>query len=84
MEGPRIPRTFAPMSEAVSTTYEAVIGLEVHVQMNTKSKAYSKDGYDYGAAPNTQVSPITLGHPGTLPKANLGVVRNAEIGRAHV
>jgi aspartyl-tRNA(Asn)/glutamyl-tRNA(Gln) amidotransferase subunit B len=45
--------------------------------MNTKSKAYSKDGYDYGAAPNTQVSPITLGHPGTLPKANIGVVRNA-------
>lgn len=65
------------MSDAVSTTYEAVIGLEVHVQMNTKSKAYSKDGYDYGAAPNTQVSPITLGHPGTLPKANIGVVRNA-------
>ena len=65
------------MSEAVSTIYEAVIGLEVHVQMNTRSKAYSKDGYDYGAAPNTQVSPITLGHPGTLPKANLGVVRNA-------
>lgn len=77
MEGPRIPRTFALMSEAVVTAYEAVIGLEVHVQMNTRSKAYSSDGYDYGAAPNSQVSPITLGHPGTLPKANSAVVRNA-------
>lgn len=65
------------MSESVPTSFEAVIGLEVHVQMNTRSKAYSSDGYDYGAAPNTQVSPITLGHPGTLPKANAGVVRNA-------
>ncbi|MDG1253067.1 MAG: Asp-tRNA(Asn)/Glu-tRNA(Gln) amidotransferase subunit GatB [Schleiferiaceae bacterium] len=65
------------MSEAVVTAYEAVIGLEVHVQMNTRSKAYSSDGYDYGASPNSQVSPITLGHPGTLPKANAGVVRNA-------
>lgn len=65
------------MTESVPTSFEAVIGLEVHVQMNTRSKAYSSDGYDYGAAPNTQVSPITLGHPGTLPKANAGVVRNA-------
>jgi aspartyl-tRNA(Asn)/glutamyl-tRNA(Gln) amidotransferase subunit B len=65
------------MSTGTATAYEAVIGLEVHVQMNTRSKAYSSDGYDYGASPNTQVSPITLGHPGTLPKANVGVVRSA-------
>lgn len=77
MEGPRIPRTFAVMSESKPSSFEAVIGLEVHVQMSTRSKAYSSDGYDYGAAPNTQVSPITLGHPGTLPKANVRVVRNA-------
>src|SRR5687768_16046412 len=50
--------------------YEPVIGLEVHLQLLTKSKAYSADATEYGALPNTQVSPVTLGHPGTLPKAN--------------
>jgi aspartyl-tRNA(Asn)/glutamyl-tRNA(Gln) amidotransferase subunit B len=57
--------------------YEPVIGLEVHAQMLTKSKAYCKDPYDYGAEPNTMVSPISLGHPGTLPKHNKQVVNNA-------
>ena len=52
------------MSIEQETHYESVIGLEVHVQMNTISKAYSSDGYSYGAAPNTQVCPISLGHPG--------------------
>lgn len=50
--------------------YEAVIGLEVHAQLSTKSKAFSSDSAAYGAPPNTQVSPITLGHPGTLPVLN--------------
>ena len=50
--------------------YEAVIGLEVHVQLLTKSKAFSSDATEYGASPNTQVSVITLGHPGTLPRYN--------------
>lgn len=50
--------------------YEAVIGLEVHMQLATESKAFSKDSAAYGAAPNTQVSPVTLGHPGTLPVLN--------------
>lgn len=57
--------------------YEAIIGLEVHAQMLTKSKAYSSDPAEYGAMPNTNVSPITLGHPGTLPKANKKVIENA-------
>jgi aspartyl-tRNA(Asn)/glutamyl-tRNA(Gln) amidotransferase subunit B len=57
--------------------YEPVIGLEVHAQMLTKSKAYCADPYDYGAEPNTQVSPISLGHPGTLPMHNKQVVNNA-------
>jgi len=59
------------------TTYEAVIGLEVHCQLNTKSKAYSSDATLYGADPNTQVSPISLGHPGTLPRMNKQAVINA-------
>ena len=56
--------------------YEAVIGLEVHAQMLTKSKAYSSDPNSYGDAPNTNVSPITLGHPGTLPKMNKKTIEN--------
>src|ERR1044071_492533 len=51
-------------------TYETVIGLEVHAQLLTRSKLVCGDAIAYGAAPNTQVSPITLGHPGTLPKMN--------------
>jgi aspartyl-tRNA(Asn)/glutamyl-tRNA(Gln) amidotransferase subunit B len=57
--------------------YEAVIGLEVHIQLLTKSKAYSPDSAEYGALPNTHVCPITLGHPGTLPKANKRVIEFA-------
>jgi aspartyl-tRNA(Asn)/glutamyl-tRNA(Gln) amidotransferase subunit B len=57
--------------------YEAVIGLEVHAQLVTKSKAYSSDSTEYGVLPNTNVSPITLGHPGTLPKANKKVIEYA-------
>ena len=57
--------------------YEAVIGLEVHIQLLTKSKAYSSDSTEYGTLPNTNVSPITLGHPGTLPKSNKKVVEFA-------
>ncbi len=57
--------------------YEAVIGLEVHAQMLTKSKAYSSDINEYGAHPNTNVSVITLGHPGTLPKMNKKTIEYA-------
>ena len=50
--------------------YEIVVGLEVHAQLLTKSKLFCGDSIAYGAPPNTHVSPITLGHPGTLPKMN--------------
>lgn len=53
--------------------FEAVIGLEVHIQLSTKSKAYATDDTTYGASPNTQVSPVSLGHPGTLPMFNKSV-----------
>jgi aspartyl-tRNA(Asn)/glutamyl-tRNA(Gln) amidotransferase subunit B len=58
-------------------TYEAIIGLEIHVQLLTKSKAYCGDSAEFGAMPNTQVSPITVAHPGTLPKHNELVVEQA-------
>lgn len=68
--------------------YEAVIGLEVHAQLATSSKLFCGDSTAFGAAPNTHVSPITLGHPGTLPKTNkkavdfairMGLACNCEI-----
>jgi aspartyl-tRNA(Asn)/glutamyl-tRNA(Gln) amidotransferase subunit B len=51
-------------------SYEVVIGLEVHAQLLTQSKLFCGDRIAFGAEPNTHVSPITLGHPGTLPKMN--------------
>ena len=57
--------------------YEVVIGLEVHAQLLTKTKAYSSDENIYGASPNTKTSVISLGHPGTLPKSNAKVIEYA-------
>ena len=54
--------------------YEVVIGLEVHAQLLTKTKAYSSDENIYGEAPNTKTSVISLGHPGTLPRSNAKVI----------
>ncbi len=58
------------VSASLRAQYEPVIGIEIHLQLNTASKAYSADPTEYGAAPNMQTSPITLGHPGTLPMFN--------------
>ena len=54
--------------------YEPVIGLEVHCQLQTASKAFSPESAAFGAAPNRHVDPISLGHPGTLPVMNERVV----------
>jgi aspartyl-tRNA(Asn)/glutamyl-tRNA(Gln) amidotransferase subunit B len=58
------------LSEEIRNKYQAVIGLEVHAQMLTKTKAYSNDKNEFGSQPNTNISAITLGHPGTLPRMN--------------
>ena len=50
--------------------YTIVIGLEVHVQLNTESKMFSWSGTDFGLPPNTQTDPVSLGLPGTLPVMN--------------
>ncbi|RME16613.1 MAG: Asp-tRNA(Asn)/Glu-tRNA(Gln) amidotransferase subunit GatB, partial [Bacteroidetes bacterium] len=50
--------------------YEPVIGLECHIQLLTNSKMYSGDSTSFGDMPNTHISEITLGYPGTLPKVN--------------
>jgi aspartyl-tRNA(Asn)/glutamyl-tRNA(Gln) amidotransferase subunit B len=57
--------------------YEAVIGLEVHVQLGTASKLFCGDSTSFGSEPNTQVSTITLAHPGTLPRTNRKAVEYA-------
>ncbi len=73
--------------------WEVVIGLEIHVQLNTKSKIFSGSSTTFGAEPNTQASLIDLGMPGVLPVLNKGAVRNAikfglginaELGRKNV
>lgn len=50
--------------------FETVIGLEIHVQLLSTSKAFCKDANRYDATPNTNISMISLAHPGTLPKMN--------------
>jgi len=57
-----------------TNAYEAVIGLEVHCQLRTETKAFSPESASFGAAPNEHVDPISLGHPGTLPLFNESVV----------
>ncbi len=70
--------------------YESVIGLEVHVQLSTLSKAFCGDDASFGGDPNTHVSAISLGHPGTLPRLNkkqlesavrLGLALNCSINK---
>jgi len=55
--------------------YEAVIGLETHVQLKTKSKMWCGCGNEFGAPPNTHVCPVCLGLPGVLPVANEEALR---------
>ncbi|WP_449354338.1 Asp-tRNA(Asn)/Glu-tRNA(Gln) amidotransferase subunit GatB [Virgibacillus natechei] len=50
--------------------FETVIGLEVHVELKTRSKIFSSSPNNFGAEPNTNVNPIDLGYPGTLPVIN--------------
>ena len=59
---------------SATSKYETVIGLEVHAQLLTESKAYNTDPNTYGADPNTAVGVVTLALPGVLPKANKTVV----------
>jgi len=61
----------------LSQKYQAIIGLEVHAQLSTNSKLFSGDSIAFGNAPNTQVSPIALAHPGSLPKLNQRAIEYA-------
>jgi aspartyl-tRNA(Asn)/glutamyl-tRNA(Gln) amidotransferase subunit B len=71
-------------------TYEAIIGLEIHAQLLTQSKAFCADNAAFGDEPNTNISAISLGHPGTLPRMNkksvelaikMGIVTHCQIDK---
>ncbi len=71
------------MSNDKYSKYEVIVGLEVHAQLSTQSKMYCGDSAAFGAAPNTQVSPLSLGMPGTLPVVNEKAIEYAvKIGLA--
>ena len=75
----------------MSTGYEAVIGLEIHVQLATKTKMFCGCELSFGDDANTHTCPICLAHPGVLPVVNdseqrrvVGSVRRFEIAGAYV
>src|ERR1700710_2749236 len=61
----------------IGEKYELVVGLEVHAQLSTLSKAFSSDSAAFGGGPNEHINPISLGHPGTLPRINRRMVEYA-------
>lgn len=65
--------------------YEPVIGLEVHIQLKTKTKMFAPEAISDSVDPNTSISPVSLGHPGTLPVPNkraieMGVLMSLALG----
>ncbi len=58
-------------------TYQVVVGLEIHAQLLTNSKAFCPETFEYGGEPNTRVSVVSLAHPGALPSVNWECVRKA-------
>jgi aspartyl-tRNA(Asn)/glutamyl-tRNA(Gln) amidotransferase subunit B len=62
---------------SITDSYEIVVGLEVHAQLETRSKLFCGDSIAFGSEPNTHISPITLAHPGTLPVMNSKAVEYA-------
>lgn len=61
----------------VKTEYEAVIGLETHCQLSTKTKIFSSSSTEFGGVPNTNIDPICMGMPGVLPVLNEKVLEYA-------
>ena len=62
--------TRAAVADPVTARYEMVVGLEVHVQLRTKTKAFCKCSTTFGAAPNANTCPVCLALPGSLPVLN--------------
>src|SRR5688572_18535432 len=64
------------MQTVTEKKYEAVIGLEVHVQLKTNSKLFCACETDFGAAPNSHICPVCTGQPGVLPVLNKAAVES--------
>jgi len=67
----------APAIDALMRDWEMVVGLEVHVQLKTRTKAFCACSTEYGAPPNTNVCPVCLALPGALPTLNAHAVELA-------
>ncbi|MEQ8906093.1 Asp-tRNA(Asn)/Glu-tRNA(Gln) amidotransferase subunit GatB [Ekhidna sp.] len=65
------------MSTEAYNEYQLVVGLEIHIQLSTESKLFTAESTAYGQPPNTNVSVITLAHPGIMPKLNKKAVEYA-------
>ncbi len=65
------------MVDVCYENWETIIGLEIHVQLNTKTKMFGSEPYHFGSEPNTDIGVISTGQPGTLPTVNKEAVRKA-------
>ena len=65
----------------MKSDYVATIGLEVHVQLKTRSKMFCGCAVEYGSEPNTHVCPVCLGLPGALPAMNLRALKMTALDR---
>ncbi|XP_052476879.1 glutamyl-tRNA(Gln) amidotransferase subunit B, chloroplastic/mitochondrial isoform X2 [Gossypium raimondii] len=63
--------------DKITRDYEAIIGIETHVQLSTLTKAFCSCPYNYGSQPNTSICPICMGLPGALPVLNSKVIKFA-------
>ncbi|WNZ24486.1 Asp-tRNA(Asn)/Glu-tRNA(Gln) amidotransferase subunit GatB [Leptolyngbya sp. NK1-12] len=69
--------TATPAKKAAKTEYEAIIGLETHCQLSTETKIFSSSSTKFGSDPNTNIDPVCMGLPGTLPVLNEKVLEYA-------
>ncbi len=65
------------MTEIHYENWEVIIGLEIHVQLNTLSKMFGREPYHFGAEPNMDIGAVCTGQPGSLPVVNQEAVRKA-------
>ncbi|CAH9095325.1 unnamed protein product [Cuscuta epithymum] len=70
-------KTHPKQLDNILKDFEAIIGIETHVQLSTLTKAFCGCPYTYGAFPNTNICPVCVGLPGALPVLNLKVIESA-------